>query len=51
MIYNFENLTEVKKNTTGTGLLIENDGRIQGNDDLIKQVNEDMRTGKKFVIP
>ena len=51
MIYNLENLTEVKKNTTGTGLLIENDGRIQGNDELVKQVNEDMRTGKKFIIP
>ena len=48
---NFEQLTEVKKGQTGTGLLIEHDGHINGDTDIIKQIHEDINNNHKFVIP
>lgn len=45
------NLTEVKKGETGTGLLIEHDGHIVGNQDVISQIKEDIEHHKEFVIP
>ena len=42
MNYNFEQLNEIKKGQTGTGLLIENDGHILNNNDTIKQIREDI---------
>lgn len=48
---NFEQLAEVKRGQTGTGLLIENDGRIDNNTDLIRQIHEDINSNHKFVIP
>ena len=35
-------LNEIRKNQIGTGLLIENDGHIIGNNDTIKQIREDI---------
>lgn len=35
-------LNEIRKGQTGTGLLIENDGHIIGNNDAIKQIREDI---------
>lgn len=51
MSYNLEQLTEIKKGETGTGLLIENDGHIIGNNDVVSQIREDINSGHKFVIP
>ena len=48
---NFEQLTEVKKGQTGTGLLIEHDGHINGDTDIIKQIHEDINNNHKCVIP
>ena len=48
---NFEQLTEVKKGQTGTGLLIEHDGHINGDTYIIKQIHEDINNNHKFVIP
>lgn len=48
---NFGQLTEVKKGQTGTGLLIENDGCIDRNTDLFRQIHEDIENNHKFVIP
>jgi len=45
------NLTEVKKGETGTGLLIEHDGHIIGNRDMVSQIKEDIEHHKEFVIP
>ena len=44
-------LNEVKKDQTGTGLLIENDGHIIPPKDTISQIKEDIETGHKFVMP
>lgn len=46
-----ENLVEIKKGKTGTGLLIENDGFIKGDSDIIKQINEDIENHHKFICP
>lgn len=50
-IYNKEQLVEIKKGQTGTGLLIEHDGHIVGKSDVISQIKEDIDTHHKFVIP
>lgn len=47
----FEQLVEIKKEQTGTGLLIEYDGHINSNADIIKQIHEDINNNHKFVIP
>lgn len=44
-------LTEVKAGETGYGFLIENDGHIIGNKDVIQQIKEDINNQHKFVIP
>lgn len=49
--HNIEELTEVKKGQTGTGLLIEHDGHIIGNPDMVNQIKEDIENHSKFVIP
>lgn len=49
--HNIEELTEVKKGQTGTGLLIEHDGHIIGNTDMVNQIKEDIENHSKFVIP
>lgn len=46
-----DQLTEVKKGQTGTGLLIENDGCIKPNSDIVLQIKEDIDNNHKFVIP
>ena len=46
-----DTLTEVKKGETGTGLLIERDGHVIGNEDLVKQIREDIAHNHEFVIP
>lgn len=47
-----ENLTEVKANQTGFGLLVERDaGVIKGNTDTVAQIREDIQKGHQFVIP
>lgn len=48
---NTDSLTEVKKGQTGRGLLIEHDGHIVGNDDLVRQIREDVAHHHEFVIP
>lgn len=48
---NIDTLTEVKKGQTGTGLLIEHDGHVIGNEDLVKQIKEDIAHRHEFVIP
>lgn len=48
---NIYKLNEVKKNQTGTGLLIENDGHIIAPKDTLSQIKEDISNGHKFVIP
>lgn len=48
---NIDTLTEVKKGQTGTGLLIERDGHVIGNEDLVKQIKEDIAHCHEFVIP
>lgn len=48
---NIEDLTEVKKGQTGRGLLIERDGRVLGNEDLVRQIREDVAHHHEFVIP
>lgn len=44
-------LCEVKAGETGMGLLVERDFHITGNDEMIKQIREDINSDKKFVIP
>ena len=44
-------LCEVKAGQTGMGLLVERDFHILGNDDMVKQIKEDINNDKKFVIP
>ena len=46
-----DQINEIKKNQTGTGLLIENEGHIITSDDNIKQIKEDIAKEHKFVIP
>ena len=48
---NTDTLTEVKRGETGTGLLIERDGHVVGNGDLVQQIREDVARGHEFVIP
>lgn len=48
---NIEELREVRKGETGTGLLIEHDGHILGETDTVKQIREDISDGKQYVIP
>lgn len=48
---NKETIMEIKRGHTGTGLLIENDGHIVGNNDTIRQIKEDIEHHDKFVIP
>ena len=48
---NIEQLTEIKKGQTGTGLLIEHDGHIIGNTNTLQQIKEDINSNHKFVIP
>lgn len=48
---NSQILREVKKGETGRGLLIECDGHIVGDTDMIHQIKEDIEHHNKFVIP
>lgn len=48
---NIQQLKEVKKGETGTGLLIEHDGHILGNRDMVSQIKEDIAHHHEFVIP
>lgn len=48
---NKEQLVEIKRGQTGTGLLIEHDGHIIGKQDTISQIKEDINNNQKFVIP
>ena len=50
-LVNLEQLTEVRKGQTGTGLLIEHDGHINTNSNVISQIKEDIDNNHKFVIP
>lgn len=50
-LVNLEQLTEVRKGQTGTGLLIEHDGHIDTNSNVISQIKEDIDNNHKFVIP
>ena len=50
-LYNREQLVEIKKGQTGTGLLIEHDGHIIGKSDTVSQIKEDIAAHRKFVIP
>jgi len=50
-LYNREQLVEIKKGQTGTGLLIEHDGHIIGKSDTVSQIKEDIAAHHKFVIP
>lgn len=49
--YDIDQLTEVKANNTGVGLLIEHDGHITGKKDIVSQIKEDIEKGSKYVIP
>ena len=48
---NYTVINEIKKGQTGHGLLIENDGCVSGNEDMVNQINEDISNHKQFVIP
>lgn len=48
---NISSLTEVKKGETGCGLLIEHDGHVIGNRDMVNQIKEDIAHHHEFVIP
>lgn len=48
---NLKELNEVKKDQTGTGLLIENDGHIIPPTNTISQIKEDISNHSNFVIP
>lgn len=48
---NVNMLQEVKKYNFGSGLLLERDGHIFDGKDTIKQINEDIKNGHKFVCP
>lgn len=44
-------LVEVKRNQSGTGLLIENDGHIMNDCDTLRQIREDIGNHMEHVIP
>lgn len=44
-------LVEVRKNQTGSGLLIENDGHILNDSDSLMQIHEDINNNMKLVVP
>ena len=44
-------IKEIKAGQTGYGLLIERDGGIKGDTDVINQIKEDINHHDKFVIP
>ena len=44
-------IKEIKAGETGYGLLIERDGGIKGNPDVIQQIKEDINHHDRFVIP
>lgn len=46
-----EYIKEIKAGETGYGLLIERDGGISGNPDVINQIKEDIEHHDKWVIP
>lgn len=48
---NNSDLTEVRRGQTGTGLLIENDGHIIANPNLIGEIKENIDTNSKFICP
>lgn len=48
---NKEYIKEIKAGETGYGLLIERDGGIKGDNDVISQIKEDISHHDKFVIP
>lgn len=48
---NIYQLNEIKAGQTGYGLLIEKDYHIVGNQDMVNQIHEDMKSHKEFVIP
>lgn len=48
---NTEQLVEIKKGQIGHGLLIEHDGHICDNNEIVKQIHEDINNNHKFVIP
>jgi len=49
--YNRQELTEVKKGQSGTGLLVENDGHIINDCDTLRQIREDIDNNMKLVVP
>lgn len=51
MFGNLEDIVEIKRGQVGRGLLIENDGFIKGESDMISQIKEDINNGHKFIIP
>lgn len=51
MVISAEQLTEVRKGQIGMGLLIEHDGHIKMNSDVISQIKEDIRNNDRFTIP
>ena len=48
---NLENISEVKKGQTGSGLLVEYDGHITDRKETVRQIKEDIDNNHKFVIP
>lgn len=46
-----EQIVEVKMGQTGTGLLIEHDGHINSDSNVISQIKEDINNNHRFVIP
>jgi hypothetical protein len=50
-ISNKQYIKEIKAGETGYGLLIERDGGIKGNPDVIQQIKEDIAHHDRFVIP
>lgn len=50
-LYDRSILTEVKAGHEGHGLLIERDGYVKGQPDMIQQIREDITNHKEFVIP
>lgn len=47
----YPTLTEVKAGQTGKGLLIEHDGHIMGDSDMISQIKEDIAHHNEYIIP
>jgi hypothetical protein len=44
-------LFEIKRNQTGYGFLVENEGFISSGSDIIKQIREDISHNDNFVVP